>query len=98
MKILFWFYVLVKCDADLVYNRCGPKVERTCDNAEDKSGCVAGCFCPNGMVKHEGKCVRLEKCPCTSDEGIIFKAGSETMIIGKIQRGLYQKHIKIIFS
>lgn len=81
---IFLISFIVNCDAGLDYNRCGPKIERTCDNAEDKSVCVAGCFCPNGMVKHEGKCVRLEECPCTSDEGIIFKPGSETMTIGKI--------------
>ncbi|XP_055299091.1 kielin/chordin-like protein [Sitodiplosis mosellana] len=69
-----------KCGAGLMYNKCGPNVEPTCDNAEERSVCVPGCFCPNGMVKHEGKCIQSEDCPCTSN-GLIFKPGSETITL-----------------
>lgn len=72
-----------KCGSDFVFKSCGPNVERTCYNSnEDTSVCVAGCFCPNGMVKHEGKCIQLENCPCTSN-GLIFLTGVETVSIGK---------------
>ncbi|XP_055299432.1 fibrillin-1-like [Sitodiplosis mosellana] len=68
----------LKCNAGFVYNKCGPNVEQTCDNAEEKSVCVPGCFCPNGMVKHEGKCIQPDNCPCRSN-GAIFQPESETV-------------------
>lgn len=74
----------VKCGSDSVFKQCGPNVERSCENStEDTSVCFAGCFCLNGMVKHEGKCIQLENCPCTSN-GLIYKPGGETVSIGKI--------------
>lgn len=69
----------MKCSPGFVFNKCGPKTERTCASAfEDRSVCVAGCYCPNGMIRHEGQCIRLDTCPCTFD-GAVYAAGTETI-------------------
>lgn len=67
----------MKCEPGLVYNNCG--TERTCSSAfVDASKCVAGCFCPNGMVNHKGNCIQLSQCPCTRN-GVEYPAGSESI-------------------
>ncbi|XP_058511785.1 von Willebrand factor [Ochotona princeps] len=45
----------------------GLECAKTCQNYDLEcmsSGCVSGCLCPPGMVRHENKCVELERCPC----------------------------------
>ncbi|XP_045151939.1 von Willebrand factor [Echinops telfairi] len=45
----------------------GLECAKTCQNYELEcmsSGCVSGCLCPPGMVRHENRCVALERCPC----------------------------------
>lgn len=78
-----------KCGPDLIFKQCGPNVERTCDNsAEDTSVCVAGCFCPNGMAKHGGKCIQLDNCPCKSNFiDSYIDEGSQTRTECKCEKG-----------
>ncbi|XP_028610247.1 von Willebrand factor [Grammomys surdaster] len=45
----------------------GLECAKTCQNYDLECislGCVSGCLCPPGMVRHENKCVALERCPC----------------------------------
>ncbi|XP_019849112.1 PREDICTED: kielin/chordin-like protein isoform X2 [Amphimedon queenslandica] len=49
------------------YTECGTECPLTCEN-KDKNivcpdVCVAGCFCPTGMVLHNGVCVEPSQCP-----------------------------------
>lgn len=47
---------------------CGPNIELSCLSAtetkSESSECEEGCFCPEGTLEHQGKCVSLEECPC----------------------------------
>ena len=51
---------------------CGSAIE----NEMSTSVCNEGCFCPDGTINHNGKCIRVEDCPCTL-RGKTFKAGKE---------------------
>ncbi|XP_026667953.1 hemocytin isoform X2 [Ceratina calcarata] len=66
------------CDGGRVYMSCGPKIESSCwTEAEKKASsenCEEGCFCPEGTVAHEGRCITLEECPCRL-RGKLFKPG-----------------------
>ncbi|CAM5082052.1 unnamed protein product [Eretmochelys imbricata] len=45
----------------------GIECTKTCQNYDLECvshGCISGCLCPKGMVRHENKCVVPEKCPC----------------------------------
>ncbi|NP_001268235.1 von Willebrand factor precursor [Dasypus novemcinctus] len=45
----------------------GLECAKTCQNYDLEcmsTGCVSGCLCPLDMVRHENKCVALERCPC----------------------------------
>ncbi|XP_007935278.1 von Willebrand factor [Orycteropus afer afer] len=45
----------------------GLECAKTCQNYDLEcmsTGCVSGCLCPPGMVRHENRCVALERCPC----------------------------------
>lgn len=78
-----------KCGPDLIFKQCGPNVERNCDNSvEDTSVCVAGCFCPNGMAKHGGKCIQLDNCPCTNFINLIIDEGSQMRNTCKCEKGV----------
>ena len=52
------------------YKPCGTACPKTCRNICDVTPttcpvtCVEGCFCPNGTVMHDGKCVEHSRCPC----------------------------------
>ncbi|CAM4908393.1 unnamed protein product [Rotaria socialis] len=61
----------VQCDSDKVYMPCGPLCPQTCFEDGDyggcsvDSGCVGGCFCPNGQVMdNNGHCIEPHRCPC----------------------------------
>jgi hypothetical protein len=66
-----------QCDSGKVYMPCGPLCPQTCF-ADDNyggciadSGCVDGCFCPNGQVMdNKGHCVDPGRCPCSYDNKI----------------------------
>ncbi|KYO44719.1 hypothetical protein Y1Q_0016835 [Alligator mississippiensis] len=45
----------------------GIECAKTCQNYDLECvshGCISGCLCPKGMVRHETKCIALERCPC----------------------------------
>ncbi|XP_028910294.1 von Willebrand factor isoform X3 [Ornithorhynchus anatinus] len=45
----------------------GLECMRTCQNYDLEcvsSGCVSGCLCPQGMVRHGDRCLSPERCPC----------------------------------
>lgn len=45
----------------------GVECMKTCQNYDldcASHGCVSGCLCPPGWVRHGNKCIALEKCPC----------------------------------
>ncbi|KAJ8974052.1 hypothetical protein NQ317_002298, partial [Molorchus minor] len=50
---------------------CGAAIEVP----EDSEDCVEGCFCPEGTVLHENKCITKDKCPCRL-RGKSFPAGT----------------------
>lgn len=48
---------------------CGPKTQPSCSTdavakGKEDLSCEEGCFCPDGTVLHEGKCISVEQCPC----------------------------------
>lgn len=63
-----------------MYRACGPTFEKSCGSAvEDKidsTTCNEGCFCADGLIQSDGKCISIDECPCML-RGKIFKAGSQ---------------------
>ena len=58
--------MFAECPTGMVYQQCGSLCPRTCDNVEMlncQSGCAAGCFCPDGQVMYNGRCVHPIVCP-----------------------------------
>ena len=52
----------------MVYQQCGSLCPQTCDNIGTlncSGGCAEGCFCPDGLVVHNGKCIEPLTCPGT---------------------------------
>lgn len=70
----------LRCDNNRIYKACGPTFEQACGSAvEDKIGtavCNEGCFCADGLIQHDGKCIQIDDCPCML-RGKTFKAGKE---------------------
>ncbi|XP_031828807.2 hemolectin [Nomia melanderi] len=66
------------CNNGRVYMPCGPTTELSCWSGLERKlnvdNCEEGCFCPEGTVAHEGKCVNLEECPCRL-RGKLFPPG-----------------------
>ncbi|XP_044578140.1 hemocytin isoform X1 [Cotesia glomerata] len=67
------------CTGGKVYKSCGPKSQPTCSNDivehKENNECEEGCFCPEGTVLLEGKCISVEECPCTL-RGKFFPPGT----------------------
>ncbi|CAF1096107.1 unnamed protein product [Rotaria sordida] len=62
----------MQCDNNKVYMACGPICPETCSGKDyfgcELSGCVEGCFCPNGLLMDEtGTCVPISSCTCAYD-------------------------------
>lgn len=62
----------MQCDNNKVYMACGPICPETCSGQDyfgcELSGCVEGCFCPDGLLMDEtGTCVPISSCTCTYD-------------------------------
>lgn len=65
----------IQCEYGKEYLACGPLCSQTCmdlstgNNPEcDDSGCVEGCFCPEGtVVDYDGNCVESSQCECYRD-------------------------------
>lgn len=70
------------CHNGRVYKACGPAYEQMCGSAAVENELVAatkcneGCFCPDGMIQYEAKCIRVDECPCAL-RGKTLKPGSE---------------------
>uniref|UniRef100_A0A1B0D0P6 Uncharacterized protein n=1 Tax=Phlebotomus papatasi TaxID=29031 RepID=A0A1B0D0P6_PHLPP len=67
------------CSDGRIYKACGPSSEPSCGVAmtnEKDAQCREGCFCPDGTIQHEGKCIDPFQCPCQL-RGKSFKAGSK---------------------
>ncbi|KAG9272994.1 von Willebrand factor isoform X1 [Astyanax mexicanus] len=63
----------VSCPAPLQQLRCesvrdvGIECARTCQNLDLEcvsQGCISGCVCPPGTVRHRRECVPPDQCPC----------------------------------
>lgn len=59
----------MKCTGGRIYKSCGsPTGQPVCGGVSVllgiNDGCVEGCYCPDGTVLHEGKCISAEECPC----------------------------------
>ena len=55
-----------ECPPGMVYQQCGPLCPQTCDNIGTSNclgGCAEGCFCPDGQVFLNGRCVNPIACP-----------------------------------
>ncbi|CAH0555063.1 unnamed protein product [Brassicogethes aeneus] len=70
----------MKCTGGKVYYSCGPsKDQPVCGGVtlptNKGTDCIEGCFCPNGTVLHENKCIVKEECPCKF-RGKYFLPGS----------------------
>ncbi|CAF4035900.1 unnamed protein product, partial [Rotaria sp. Silwood2] len=70
----------MQCDSGKVYMPCGPLCPQTCFEGNDyggcipDSGCVDGCFCPNGQVMdNHGQCIEPDSCPCSYNNNIYPK-------------------------
>ncbi|XP_041977645.1 hemocytin isoform X2 [Aricia agestis] len=55
----------MKCPAGKVYKACGAEVQPSCLMPDaPTTGCVEGCYCPDGMLLEGGQCVEKRECPC----------------------------------
>lgn len=57
----------MQCPSDKIYNSCGPSKSLYCGGAEvekTEMECFEGCYCPEGYLEHEGRCVMAKHCPC----------------------------------
>lgn len=64
------------------YRECGSPCADTCSNLEHsqlcEDHCVAGCFCPKGMVFddiNQTGCVPVSQCPCVYN-GVTYAPGA----------------------
>ena len=48
-----------------MYQQCGPVCPQTYDNQHCSAGCAEGCFCPDGMILSNNKCINLTDCQGT---------------------------------
>ncbi|XP_046389468.1 hemocytin isoform X2 [Ischnura elegans] len=70
------------CADGKVYSTCGPTMQLTCGSAVESAVsplakpvfCVEGCFCPEGTLAHNGKCIQPSECPCQL-RGKLFAPG-----------------------
>uniref|UniRef100_A0A4W3IFQ5 von Willebrand factor n=1 Tax=Callorhinchus milii TaxID=7868 RepID=A0A4W3IFQ5_CALMI len=64
----------MQCSASMVYEPCRLSCTHHCDSITNSTQCLdsptEGCFCPEGKLLLEGKCVTDEACTeCTDDQG-----------------------------
>lgn len=67
--ILLWklhISAAVQCPTGMIYQQCGALCPHTCDSADVAvcpGGCAEGCFCPDGLVVSNGRCIDPITCP-----------------------------------
>ncbi|CAH1790411.1 unnamed protein product, partial [Owenia fusiformis] len=74
----------IQCDYGLVYQACAMPCESTCKDlmfATDEGKCLEtmcleGCYCPEGEMMEDGKCIPVTECPCYMENGERFEVGS----------------------
>lgn len=58
----------MQCSGGKIYKPCAPSTgQPVCGETsqhETDQGCIEGCYCPEGTVLHENKCITKDKCPC----------------------------------
>ncbi|RZC00579.1 C8, VWD, and/or TIL domain containing protein, partial [Asbolus verrucosus] len=61
----------MQCTGGRIYKSCGPAAGQpgcgaSTEEVDDgnKDGCVEGCYCPDGTVLHENRCIIRDQCPC----------------------------------
>lgn len=66
------------------YKSCGDKCVLSCQSSASQLGiivlekdcgnstCVEGCFCKDGLVRHQNKCIAAKECPLRSYRAIEF--------------------------
>ncbi|XP_028285469.1 zonadhesin, like isoform X2 [Parambassis ranga] len=65
----------LKCPPGSHYNSCGPACPQpSCQNPAGPGGscnkpCVEGCYCNPGLILSGDKCVPLDQCGCTDENG-----------------------------
>ena len=63
---IFLLTLAIQCPTGMVYQQCGSLCIQTCTNnitSACNDGCAEGCFCPDGQVLSNGKCVHPIACP-----------------------------------
>ena len=83
-----FIYLAIQCETCEEYKACGSPNPLTCKNRCGTQPtlpvkCVEGCFCPNGTVKHNGDCIKPEKCPCYVGKQVYEEGQSITKTEGK---------------
>lgn len=78
--MLLFNYSAMKCTGGKIYMACGPsKGQAVCGTSteifEEDDKCVEGCYCPQGTVIHDSRCITRDKCPCRL-RGKNFPAGT----------------------
>uniref|UniRef100_A0A914ENA2 EGF-like domain-containing protein n=1 Tax=Acrobeloides nanus TaxID=290746 RepID=A0A914ENA2_9BILA len=74
------------CPPDSTYNPCASRCQQTCQPSNGTYGdgcidtCTEGCNCDPGYVEDTTskvfKCIRIEECGCTDDNGNTYPANS----------------------
>ncbi|RUS84655.1 hypothetical protein EGW08_007575, partial [Elysia chlorotica] len=86
----------VNCPKGQVYSDCGPSNPDTCVSEDDQVSatvCVEGCFCPDGLLMEDDKCITPEQCGCyhnnnyipTGSSVILSDCSAEIVCEGKNQ-------------
>lgn len=78
--ICIYLALAMNCTDGKVYMPCGPsKAQPVCGASteifDEEEQCVEGCYCPQGTVLHDSKCITKDECPCRL-RGKNFPAGS----------------------
>ena len=65
-NVIVFIGAVAECPSGMVYQQCGSLCPQTCDNVGASNchgGCAEGCFCPDGQVVYNGRCVHPIVCP-----------------------------------
>ncbi|TSK16074.1 SCO-spondin [Bagarius yarrelli] len=67
----------MQCEDGLVYEACGSACVNGCPGSSSHAdsrcralSCVEGCFCPQGTVRYENRCIFPSECPCEWDSSL----------------------------
>ncbi|XP_022098999.1 SCO-spondin-like, partial [Acanthaster planci] len=98
------------CAGDKIEQECGGQCPRTCAELRGDAICVTedckkGCFCQEGYVELDGKCVPPRECPCFLSKSVILNLqlitgepplenpnNSECLLVAVDQRGNRMGH------